>query len=391
VTRLDAARRPIRGDRTHPSPEVRALLDFAVLGDYGSAFSPAPRAAVTSSADCHGNDALIRGGAGSATPMTDVTSFDGTRLALREWGSHDAPLVLLVHGLGMSTESWGEVPHLLAGRHRVVAYDLRGHSQSGDARSGGYTLEAHARDLAAVLDAVVPDERRALVVGHSLGGGILVAHVHANGGDDRIAGAVFAASGGSGVTVPGFPAARGLPAWATVSLRSAWFTLLRAAARLGRRIRPMRSLSDRIVRHAAFAPDEPMELVQRVRDSFLTTRPLALAGTTLASVTHDGSALAPALRAPPLIVHGSRDREVPRDDAEKLLSALPDGELYTIDGAGHMLPLTHPELLAGQVDRWAERIGPDRDATGFSGDGRRGTRPILAAPSTTTPTTSTTG
>jgi pimeloyl-ACP methyl ester carboxylesterase len=96
--------------------------------------------------------------------MTDVTSFDGTRLALRSWGSPDDPLLLFVHGLGLSTESWGEVPGRLADHHRVVAYDLRGHAQSGDARAGGYSLEAHARDLDAVLDSVTPHGRRALVV-----------------------------------------------------------------------------------------------------------------------------------------------------------------------------------------------------------------------------------
>ncbi len=89
--------------------------------------------------------------------MSDVTSFDGTRLALETAGPEGAPTVVLVHGLGLSTESWGDVPVRLAGAHRVVAYDLRGHAQSGDARSGDYTLEAHARDLDAVLTACVPD------------------------------------------------------------------------------------------------------------------------------------------------------------------------------------------------------------------------------------------
>ena len=288
--------------------------------------------------------------------MTDVTSFDGTRLALYSWGSPGAPLLLLVHGLGLSSDSWGDLPERLSETHRVVAYDLRGHAQSGDARSGGYALEAHARDLAAVLDAVVPEGDRVLVVAHSLGGGILLAHVHDVGGDDRISGAVFAGSGGTGVTVPGFPA-RDLPSWATARLRSAWFSLLRAVARLGRRIRPMRWLSDRLVRSAAFAPDESAEMVHRVRDSFLTTRPLALAGTTLASVAHDGVDFAPSLRVPALIVHGTRDREVRPEDAERLRAALPDGEVFPIEDAGHMLPLTQPEVTAAQVVRWAARIG----------------------------------
>ena len=292
--------------------------------------------------------------------MTDVTSFDGTRLALYIWGSEDAPLLVLVHGLGMSADSWGEVPRRLAEHHRVVAYDLRGHSQSGDARSGGYSLPAHAQDLSAVLGAAVPDGGSAVVVAHSMGGGILLQHVHGSA-DDRITGAVFVGSGGSGVTAPGFPA-RHLPRWARARLRSAWFALLRSGARLGRRIRPVGALSDRAIRRFAFAPDEPLELVQRVRDSFFTTRPLALAGTTLASVTNDGIELAPSLPVPTLLVHGNRDPEVPGDEARRLLDALPDGELCTVPGAGHMLPLTDPDVVVEQVTRWVARISDDQEA-----------------------------
>jgi non-heme chloroperoxidase len=304
--------------------------------------------------------------------MTDATSFDGTRLAINTWGPPDAPIVLLVHGLGLSTESWGTVPELLADAHRVAAYDLRGHAQSGDARAGGYALGAHARDLGAVLDAVVPDGERVVVAAHSLGGGILSAHVDA-AGDERIAGAVFAGSGGSGVTVFGLPA-RWLPSSAQARLRSAWLTVLRSGARLGRRIHPVQPVSDRLIRRFAFAPGEPAHLVEQVRDSFLPSRPMALAGTTLASVSHDGLRLAPALDVPTLVVHGGADPEVSDDEVEELMARLPDGELVTLPGAGHMLPLTNPDEVAEQVTRWVSRVrGLVRG--GSPGAGRERTRP----------------
>ncbi|MBY3552597.1 alpha/beta fold hydrolase [Modestobacter lapidis] len=286
--------------------------------------------------------------------MTDVSSFDGTRLAIKAWGPAEAPIVLLVHGLGMSAESWGRVPELLAGGHRLIAYDLRGHGASGDAQAGGYVMSAHARDLGAVLDAVVPDGGQVFVVAHSLGGGILLAHADA-AGTDRIAGAVLAGSGGSAVTAIGLPARR-LPPWARACVRAAWLAVLRAGARLGRRIRPVRAVSDRLIRRFAFAPGEPAHLVERVRDNFLGSRPAALAGTTLASVSHDGARLAPALGVPTLVVHGSADPEVSDDDVQELMAGLPDGELVTLPGAGHMLPLTHPEIVVEQVTRWMDRV-----------------------------------
>ncbi|MGQ1796086.1 alpha/beta fold hydrolase [Kocuria oceani] len=288
--------------------------------------------------------------------MSDVTSFDGTRLALTTWGREGAPTVVLVHGLGLSSDSWGRVPDLLAAGHRVVAYDLRGHAQSGDARSGDYTMEAHAKDLDAVLGEVVDADAAAVVVGNSLGGGIVVARAH-HCGNERVAGAVFAGSGGSTVTFPGFPA-RGLPRPVQAGLRLAWMKALRTGVLAGKRIRSLENLSDRLVRRFAFTSDAPRDLVERVRQDFLNSRPRALTRTTLASVSHDGSRMAPDLTVPTLVIHGSADPEVSEDELRRLLDALPDGELLRLPEEGHMLPLTRPELVAEQVARWVERVRP---------------------------------
>ncbi len=287
--------------------------------------------------------------------VADVTSFDGTRLALTTWGPTDAPAVVLVHGLGLSTESWGQVPELLSQAHRVVAYDLRGHAQSGDAKSGDYSMTAQARDLDAVLRDVTSDGQKAVVVGNSLGGGIILAHAHLCG-DERVAGVVFAGSGGSGVTFLGFPA-QGLPDWAEGALRSAWIKVLRGTALAGRRIRPVKSLANRIIRRLAFTPDTPQGPVDHVRESFLGSRPKPLARTTLASVSHDGTKLAPEMRVPTLVLHGSADPEVPGRELHELLSALPNAELVTLPGAGHILALTDPDTVAEQIARWVRHVG----------------------------------
>lgn len=287
--------------------------------------------------------------------MSDVTSFDGTRLAISTWGPSGAPVVVLVHGLGLSVRSWGQVPELLGAAHRVIAYDLRGHDQSGDARAGGYQMQAHAQDLDAVLRAVVSEDQKAVVVGNSLGGGIIAAHAH-HCGNDRVAGVVFAGSGGSGVTFPGFPA-RDLPGWAEGWLRWLWMKVLRATALVGRRIRAVETVSNRLIRSYAFTSHAPRELVDQVRENFLSSRPQALAGTTLASVSHDGTRMAPDLRVPTLVVHGSADPEVPDQELEELMSALQDAELVSVSGEGHMLPLTDAGLIADQVQRWVRHVG----------------------------------
>jgi len=100
-----------------------------------------------------------------------VTSADGTALVVFVRGPADAQPVVLCHGLGLTSASWGRVPALLEDGHRVIAYDLRGHGESARAAHGDYGLFAHARDLASVLAAKVRPGERPVVVGHSLGGG----------------------------------------------------------------------------------------------------------------------------------------------------------------------------------------------------------------------------
>lgn len=90
----------------------------------------------------------------------------GLRLHALEWGAADAPPVVLCHGMWDHARSFATLAPLLAGRHRVIALDARGHgdSQWGDA----YNWLACVSDIILLirsLDAPVD------LIGHSMGGG----------------------------------------------------------------------------------------------------------------------------------------------------------------------------------------------------------------------------
>ncbi|MGY1748988.1 alpha/beta fold hydrolase [Modestobacter sp. SYSU DS0511] len=266
-----------------------------------------------------------------------------------------APLVVLVHGMGMSTSSWGDVPERLAGACRVVAYDLRGHGDSGAARDGSYGLATHAADLGAVLDRVRSEGERATALVHSLGGAIVLEHV-ANAGDGALSGIVFAGSGGSAVKLPGLPTAGARGPLARVA-RGWWLAVVVAAIGLGHALRPWRWGTARLTRWYAFAPGAPDHLVARVREDFLRTRTRALARTALASLAHDGQSLAPAVSVPVTVVHGTHDSEVSGADAERLVERIARAELVEVPDGAHMLPLTHPDVVADAVLTMVRRTG----------------------------------
>ncbi len=104
---------------------------------------------------------------------------DGTVLHVESSGPQGALPVVLVHGWGVDNRAFYYTKRSLAARHRVIAWDLRGLGQSSRAGKDGYSLDAMADDLAAVVDlAGAP----AVVLGHSIGGMIAqtFARRHAN-------------------------------------------------------------------------------------------------------------------------------------------------------------------------------------------------------------------
>lgn len=87
--------------------------------------------------------------------------------------SGDGVPVVFTHGWLNSAEVWSGVTAELAGSVRSVAWDLRGHGRSEAAKPGDYTRAHALADLGRVLDTV---GRPAILVGHSLGGYLSLAH-----------------------------------------------------------------------------------------------------------------------------------------------------------------------------------------------------------------------
>jgi 3-oxoadipate enol-lactonase len=68
-------------------------------------------------------------------------------------GREDAEVLVLSNGVLMSTASWAYQTPVLSQHYRLLLYDCRGMWQS-DHPPGPYSMELHADDLAALLDAL---------------------------------------------------------------------------------------------------------------------------------------------------------------------------------------------------------------------------------------------
>lgn len=95
--------------------------------------------------------------------MPTIT-HDGVRLYYEEAGTGTA--VVFAHGGGGDLSQWRHQLPAFAGRYRTIAYDARGHGQSGGAAA--YSMDAFVADLGALLDRL--DVREAYLIGATLGG-----------------------------------------------------------------------------------------------------------------------------------------------------------------------------------------------------------------------------
>ncbi|MFI9510697.1 alpha/beta fold hydrolase [Nocardia sp. NPDC052566] len=98
-----------------------------------------------------------------------VLTRDRTALRVHAYGPADRPVLVLVHGWTCCIEYWNAQINAFAGEYRVIAYDQRGHGAS-ELGTSPLTMDLLADDLADVLAATLPPGKRAVLVGHSLGG-----------------------------------------------------------------------------------------------------------------------------------------------------------------------------------------------------------------------------
>lgn len=100
------------------------------------------------------------------------SSYFSQRLRLHavDWGNHDAPPLLLVHGTRDHCRSWDWLAQALRDRFHILAPDLRGHGDSQWALGGSYAVPDYVYDV----DQLLTQRQRfpVSIVGHSLGGAV---------------------------------------------------------------------------------------------------------------------------------------------------------------------------------------------------------------------------
>lgn len=283
-----------------------------------------------------------------------VVSRDGTRLRAELFGPADAPPLVLVHGWTCARRFWTLQLHALADRYRIVTYDLRGHGDSGDPVDADFSTDALAEDLQAVLEAALPGERRALLVGHSLGAMSIVAWASRFPRElqARAAGAALLNTGLGGLVDEALILK--LPSGARRAKAIAGGIVLSAAAPLP----PASPLSLRAIQYVALSPSATPAQVAFCQEMVLQTRRDVRAGFGRTLSRLDLVDALADLTVPALVLGGARDRLTPPPHVERMAAALPQlAERVELASSGHMSPIEDPDAVNAALERLAAKVG----------------------------------
>ncbi|MEU5715421.1 alpha/beta hydrolase [Streptomyces sp. NPDC020403] len=283
-------------------------------------------------------------------PVRELTviSADGARLHVELHGPEDAPAVVLAHGWTCSTRFWADQIRDLAADHRVVAYDQRGHGRSPEAGPGGYSTDALADDLEAVLGATLAPGRKAVLAGHSMGGMTLMAAAGRDAVREHGAAVLLCSTGSSRLTAESL----------VLPIRAGAFRTRMTRAVLGARapLGPVTGVSKAILKYATMGRASAPERVDAcARIVHACPRGARVAwGHVLAEL--DVEAGIQELRLPTAVIAGTEDRLTPPVHARTIEAALPQSlGLTELAGAGHMTPVEAPEVVTAKLRELAAR------------------------------------
>ncbi|PPJ43848.1 MULTISPECIES: alpha/beta hydrolase [unclassified Pseudoxanthomonas] len=112
--------------------------------------------------------------AGSAAIHDHTATVNGVTLHYLQAGEGDTSPVVLLHGYAETSHMWRPLMPKLAGRHVVIAPDLRGAGTSSKP-DGGYDKKTLAQDIHALVASL--GYRKVKIVGHDIG--LMVAYAYA--------------------------------------------------------------------------------------------------------------------------------------------------------------------------------------------------------------------
>ncbi|MBI4897440.1 MAG: alpha/beta fold hydrolase [Actinobacteria bacterium] len=296
------------------------------------------------------------------TVQVREANLHGHKVAYRIAGS--GPAIMLVHGIAGTGATWEDVMERLAGDFTLIAPDLPGHGDS-DKPVGDYSLGSLASMLRDLM--VTIGVEQATMVGHSLGGGVVMQFVYQF--PQRCDRLVLVSSGGLGRDVNMLLRAACLPG-------ADMFLAATAAP-----IATIGSVVGSTLGRFGWRPGPDLEEVARGFASLADTETRTAFLHTLKSVVgvegqrvNASDRLYLASEMPTLLISGERDPIIPASHAEEAHEIMAGSRLVIFQKSGHMPHVDQPSTFARTLREFMENTEPAEITTERWSEVLRGTK-----------------
>jgi len=267
--------------------------------------------------------------------MSHVTTRDGVRLYVKDWGTGRP--VIMMHGWPLSSDTFDDLGMALAGSGlRAIAYDRRGFGRSSQPWSG-YDYDTLSDDLAAIVQHAGAGD--VTILGFSMGGGEVARYMSRHGGA-KVSRAILAASivpymlktadNSAGVEQATFDGIAHALQGDRAKFWPGFFKNFYGVSLVSHPV------SDEVVSwSSAIAMQASLKATLACAESFAST---------------DFRSELAAFTVPTLILHGTADQIVPIDaSARPAAAGIAKSTLVEYDGAGHGLFASHKERMISDV------------------------------------------
>lgn len=254
--------------------------------------------------------------------MPLINADDGCPINVEVEGSPDAPALMLSNSLGTNLHMWDDQAAEFARHFRLIRYDRRGHGKSGVPR-GPYSMERFGRDALAILDAL--GIAKTHWCGLSMGG--MVGQWLGANAPDRIEKLVLSNT------------------HYYYADKTPWNDRIKVVQEKG-----LDALVDGNMQRwftEEFRQRSP-EVVDRMKSYFTGTDPQGYIACCEAIRDMDFRESNPRIKAPTLVIVGSRDPATPPEAGEALAKQITGARVVSLDAA-HISNMEQPQAYTRTV------------------------------------------
>jgi pimeloyl-ACP methyl ester carboxylesterase len=299
----------------------------------------------------------------SIDPADSVTIArpDGSTLYVEFYGPVDGAPLLCTHGWGLNSGEWNYLKRHVPSGYRLIVWDLPGSGKSLPPANRDFSVEKFATDLHEVLLFLGPARKPAVLMGHSIGGMIVLTfcRLFPAALESSVAGIVLihttptnpvrTTSGAALLSLIEKPVLVPL-AYVTIALSPLvwlmnWLAYLNGIVHL-------------INLRSSFAGTETWQQIDFSARFQPRVSPAILARGMLGMMRYDAIAVLKTISVPALVVTGDQDTTTKPSAGRAIQKALPKASLLELAPAKHLGFIEHNHRFQGAVFAFCEKLRP---------------------------------